>query len=71
MQAGRQRSSGWRRHAGDVLKNTGPGIISSRFSGLRSRYAIFRSCRYSKQETTMRVGDGLLKAQAIGKVMRR
>ena len=28
MQAGRQRSSGWRRHAGDVLKNTGPGMVA-------------------------------------------
>ena len=29
MQAGRQRSSGWRRHADDVLKNTGPGMVVS------------------------------------------
>ena len=32
MQAGRQRSSGWRRHAGDVLKNTGPGMVVSPLS---------------------------------------
>ena len=32
MQAGRQRSSGWRRHAGDVLKNTGPGMVVSLLS---------------------------------------
>ena len=53
MQAGRQRSSGWRRHAGDVLKNTGPGMVASPLSpprgggGRRDPRCRYADCDFS------------------------
>ena len=53
MQAGRQRSSGWRRHAGDVLKNTGPGMVVSPLSpprgggGRRDPRCRYADCGFS------------------------
>ena len=53
VQAGRQRSSGWCRHAGDVLKNTGPGVVVSPLSpprgggGRRDPRCRYADCDFS------------------------